>query len=329
MRYLFNLILLALFLSLIGVNQGYSLDLNFRKYAGEFMDIGVAPRAQGMGGAFTTISGDVSCSYYNPAGLIDVKNTQIAFMHTQQMIVSVNYDYLAFAHRQGENRTFALSLIRLGVDNIADSRQAQVWVENDWHIDYNKVKNFNYADYIFTLSVAQRWKHGWVFGGNVKIIRRDLAEFNANGIGLDFGMRRNFFRNLTLAADVRNVTTTLIAWNTGEKELVKPALYLGSSYFLSLKSMHSTFRPAVDLILRGENRSGTARGNIGIFSADIAGGLEYGFRNALFLRAGIDEISRFNVGAGVNLPHLRIDYSFTNYDNELGNSHRVGLIVSL
>ena len=305
--------------------------LKFRKYAGEFMEIGVDARAQSMGGAFTAVSGDVVSTYYNPAGIYDLNNTQISFMHTQQMIASVNYDFLAVGKRQGENRVIAVSLVRLGIDNIKDSRQAyrQVQQTGDWNIDWSKIKEFNASDYIFTLSVAQKWLKDWNFGANLKLIRRNLADHHANGLGFDLGAQKKIFENAQVGLAFRNITTTLISWDTGEKELVKPSLYLGATYFLNIPSLKSSIQPVGDIILRAENRNKSATVNSGAFSADFAAGLEYTYHNVLFIRGGIDEISRLNLGAGVQIPHIRIDYAFTSYDYEIGNSHRIGLLINL
>ena len=57
--------------------------------------------------------------------------------------------------------------------------------------------------------------------------------------------------------------------------------------------------------------------------------LSYIYHQILFLRVGVDEISRLNMGIGINIPHVQVDYSFTNYDQELGNSQRIGLVVTL
>ena len=307
-------------------------DLNFRKYAGEFMEIGVAPRAQGMGGAFVAVANDISASYYNPAALVNLTQTQISFMHTQQMIASVNYDYLAFGKPLGGNRVVGLSLIRLGIDNIKDSRQALIYLESDpdnWRLDWSRITEFNAADYIFNLSVAQRMASNWAFGGNVKLIRRKIADHSANGIGLDLSIYRDFSSGLTLGAALKNVTTTFISWDTGEKELVAPALFSGVSYLWQFSSFHLGVRPAVELILRGEHRQKSASLSAGALSLDMAAGLEINYFELLYFRSGYDEIQRFNLGVGIQIPHVRIDYAFTNYDQELGNSHRIGLIVLL
>ncbi len=320
------------FVSLIIFQSTVFADgLKFRKYAGEFMEIGVDARAQALGGAFTAMEGGITSSYYNPAGMNAVSGKQFSFMHTQQMIASVNYDYVAAGFRLNENRVIGLSLIRLGIDNIKDSRQAQRIISQtgDWNLDISRITEFNSADYIFTVSVAQKWKSSWTWGANVKLIRRDLADFSANGIGMDIGIQKSIFRHGIVGANFKNFTTTLISWNTGEKELVSPSLHLGGSYLLYIPSWKSSFQPLADLIFRVENRQESASANLGTISLDYAAGIEYGYHNIVFLRTGVDEIQRLNVGIGIQIPRVRIDYAFTSYDNELGNSHRIGLLVTL
>jgi hypothetical protein len=324
----------SLLLSLILLTTSFGLlqadGLNFRKYAGEFLEIGADARAQSMGGAFTAVQGGVSSSYYNPAGIINIQSTQISFMHTQQMIASVNYDFLAGGFKQ-KNRVIVLSLVRLGVDNIKDTRNAQRIISQtgDWNLDWSQIEDFNASDYIFTISAAQKWKGSWTWGANLKLIRRNLANFSANGVGFDFGLQKQFFRNAQIGANLRNITTTLISWNTGEKELVTPSLYLGGGYIWNITRFNSTFYPVFDLIFRAENRIKSTTANLGGLSFDYAAGLEYSYYQVLFLRGGIDEIERLNLGIGLQIPHVRIDYAFTNYDDELGNSHRIGLVITL
>jgi hypothetical protein len=327
----FKTVLTATFLlSIFTFQINLRADTGFRKYAGEFMEIGTDARAQSMGGAVTALPGGVNSVFYNPAGLMSIKNTEISFMHTQQMIASVNYDFLAGGFKQSENRVIAFSIVRLGIDNIKDSRQAQrvISQSGDWNLDWSQISEFTASDYIFTLSVAQQWKKGLMWGANLKLIRRDLAEYSANGIGIDLGIQKEWFKNAFMGINLKNITTTLISWSTGEKELVSPGIYLGGRYLWEIATLRSSFQPVVDLVFRAENRRESASANLGRLSFDYAAGLEYGYHQILFLRAGVDEIQRLNLGVGIQIPHVRVDYAFTNYDDELGNSHRIGLLVS-
>ena len=325
-----RLLLLTFIFLIVNIMLLGAADINFRKYAGEFLEIGTDARAQAMGGAFTASQGGVSSVFYNPAGIINIQSPQISFMHTQQMIASVNYDYLAGGIKQKDKRVIVMSMVRLGVDNIKDTRNAQRMVNQsgDWNLDWSQIEDFNASDYIFTLSAAQKWRESWTWGANLKLIRRNLADYSANGLGIDLGIQKNILSHALIGLNFKNVTTTLISWSTGEKELVSPSIHAGASYVWEIQRLNSTFYPVLDLIFRAENRRESSTANLGRLSFDYAAGLEYGYHNILFLRAGVDEIQRFNVGVGLQIPHVRIDYAFTNYDFELGNSHRIGLLVT-
>ena len=299
------------------------------KYAGEFMAIDVSARAQALGGAFSALSNDVYAAFYNPAGLVQVRSTQLGFTHTQQFLASVNYDYIGFARPLSSSKTLGISLVRLGVDNIKDSRSAAILDANGvlQGIDESRVNNFNSADYVFYLSMGHQFNSAFSIGFNVKLIRRSLADFSANGLGFDAGLLYAVSDRWKIAGAVRNITTTLIAWDTGTKELVSPTLRMGSSYLIPLPGLNSYFIPNFDVIVQSQNTPNLSENGLdgGIFGGAIGG--EFAIQERLFLRGGYDELQRLNLGIGIRIPHIGIDYAFTNYDQELGNAHRIGLLI--
>lgn len=320
--------LFVLMLLVISGQQLISAETGLRKYAGEFMSIDVSARAQAMGGAFSSLSDDVYATFYNPAGLVQIRSTQIGFTHTQQFLSSVNYDYIGFTHPLSSNKAIGFSLIRLGVDNIPDSRQAAI-LENGQlvGIDESQLKNFNSSDYVFFFSLGHHLSEHIMWGFNAKFVRRNLAEHSANGLGFDAGLLYAFNYKWRFSAVVRNVTTTLIAWDTGEKELVSPTMRFGTSYQILLPGLSSYFIPVVDLVVLTQGAPHLTSNSLGSDYISGALGGEFVVKERLFLRGGYDELQRLNFGIGVKIPHVVVDYSFTNYDQELGNAHRIGLIV--
>ena len=101
----------------------YSLTeaVSFKKYAGEYMHIGIGGRSLAMGGAAVATVNDVTSAYWNPAGLTQAKGFQIEFMHTKQFISSIQQNYLGLSNEYDENSTIAFSLIYLTVKDIQDS----------------------------------------------------------------------------------------------------------------------------------------------------------------------------------------------------------------
>ena len=312
----------------------------FAKYAGEFMAIGVGGRALGMGGAFSAVANDVTAGYYNPAGLANLNYPQISLMHAEQFGNLVNYDYGSVAIPYGTDMTFGISLVRLGVDGIPDTREALVDPEGNVVYDIADPRNrinpsliteFSNQDWVAYLSFAKRQTENFYWGANVKIIRRDIAEFSATGIGFDVGALYTPIENLYFGANVQDVTTTLVAWSTGRNELVTPTAKVGAAYMWHV--LGGIITPAVDFDVRFENRRSSAYGNLGPVSFDTHAGLEYTFKNLFSIRGGYNDVKQFTVGAGIKLPKLNIDYSFARFSfaeiDRLPDTHRISLILTL
>lgn len=322
-------ILIAFICAATVLSATATADTGLRKYAGEFMAIDVSARAQAMGGAFTALSNDVYATFYNPAGLAQLRSPQLGFTHTQQFLASVNYDYIGFSKPFSTNKTLGISLIRLGIDNIKDTRAAAILDEQGIlrGIDQSQIDNFNSADYVVYFSLGQQITSNLLLGINTKLIRRDLADNSANGLGFDVGLLYNLNNRWKISGVLRNATTTLIAWDTGEKELVSPTLRMGSSYLLPIPVMNGYLIPNFDLVVQTENVVNLTESAFGSGYISGAFGGELVLSNRLFLRGGYDELQRVNFGVGISIPHINVDYSFTSYDQELGNAHRIGLLI--
>lgn len=308
------------------------------KYAGEFLAIGVGGRALAMGSAQVAVVNDVTGGYWNPAGLARIDYPQIALMHEEHFGSLVNYNYGAVAIPYGNDLSFGVSLIRLSIDGIPDTRDA-IYDSNgdgilDIHsdrLDYSKITEFSNTDWAMYFSFAKRQTENFYWGANVKIIRRDIAEYGATGIGFDVGAYYVPLENLQLGATVQDVTTTLVAWSNGRNELITPTAKLGAAYMLDL--LGGKIMPAVDFDIRFENRRFASTFNLGPVSFDAHAGFEYSFKNIFAVRAGYNDVKEFTLGAGIYLPKLTIDYSFARSSQSeterLPDSHRISLILTL
>jgi len=334
----FYLLFAAFLLSVTSINA----QTEFGKYAGEFMAIGIGGRPLGMGGAFTGVADDVTSGYYNPAGLANLNYPQLALMHSEQFGELVNYDYASVGIPFQEDLSFGVSVMRLAVDGIPDTREAlidgqtgtQIYDINNIYarLNYDLITEFSNQDWAIYLTFAKRHSKSFYWGTNIKIIRRDIAEFGATGIGFDLGAMYSPMDNLYIGANIQDVTTTLVAWNTGLNELISPTLKIGSSYKI-VEILGGYIMPALDFDIRFENRQFASNFNIGAVSFDMHAGLEWNIENLVYIRGGYNDVKQFTVGAGVKLPKLNIDYSFARFNqseiDRLPDSHRISIILTL
>lgn len=312
-------------------------DAGSGKYAGEFLAIGVGGRALGMGGAAVALTGDVTAGFWNPAGLARIDYPQFVLMHNEQFGSLLNHDYGAIAIPFGPSTTLGLSIIRLGTDDIARTTGAGLDAAGNLTYDMNlfsrvdpgRVVYFNAADWAFLFTYARRVTPEFAYGANLKVIRRDLDENSATGLGLDVGVWYTPLEGLMLGAAVQDVSTTFLAWDTGVTEFITPTAKLGGAY--QFVALGGTFIPALDVDVRFENRRSASMFHLWGVSADLHAGLEYQFASLVSLRAGYSDVKQLTLGAGIRLPRLAIDYSFAKFgaDQGIDDSHRISLIFTL
>ena len=159
-----------------------------RNYSNEFLAIGVDAAALGMSKSVVATSNDVNSGYWNPAGLINIKDYQGALMHSSYFAGIANYNYAAFAMPIDNRSALGVSIIRFGVDDILNTTEL---IDSQGNIDFNRISLFSAADYALTISYARNLIFKDVyFGMNAKIVRRTIGDFaNSWGVGLDAGIQ--------------------------------------------------------------------------------------------------------------------------------------------
>lgn len=330
-----NVILIGL-LSLLTIQDCFSQGSG-NKYSGEFLSIGVGGRPKGMGGAYVALVNDVTAGYWNPGSLAKINYPQFSLMHDAQFGSLVNYDYGSIGIPMGSSSSIGISLIRMGIDDIADTRNALIDLNGNGvldeelgeRLDPSRITYFNTSDYAIYLTYAKKSSEKFSYGANLKIIRRNIAEEGAWGLGFDVGASYNPFGRFFLGANLMDLTTTYLSWSTGKKEVITPTAKIGTAY--QIEFLKGMLTPALDFDVRFENRRQSANANLGPVSFDMHAGVEYTFRNLISLRTGYSDLGNLTLGAGVKLPKINIDYSFSKFDGveELGNSHLISLIFTL
>lgn len=297
-----------------------------------------------MSNAVIASVNDVTAAYWNPAGLANINDSwQGAAMHAEYFASIAQYDYIGFATPIDATSTVGVSFIRFGVDDILDTTEL---IDKDGNVDYDRINKFSAADYALIGSYARKSKkiENLSYGGNVKIIYRQIGKFaSAIGFGFDLGAQYKI-NKWEFGANLRDVTSTFNAWNintdeledvfaeTGNElptenlELTIPSLMIGIGRKFKINENYSLQTEISGAFTFGGRENTLVSSNFGNINPNI--GLELGYRNFVFIRAGAGNVQRAedfnsqtyynvqpNMGIGFKYRGISIDYALTNIAN--------------
>lgn len=306
------------------------------KYAGEFMSTGGGGRALALGGAYVAVGRDASAVYWNAAGLSALNYPQFVFMHSDRFRGEVKYNFAALAIPFGHNASLGVGLIRLAVDDIPRTRLVrpdlalgEAYTDENGTLRLNTPYidgTFSNAEYAVYLAYARKHSSRFAYGGSIKIVHKS-ADITAWGLGFDLSAQYRAGAHLLLGANLQDATTTIVAWESGRRELIVPTLKLGAAAPFESKLLKGTLMPVVDVDVRFEGRDFAAQVSAGEASIDFHAGFEFNYQQKFAFRFGSDA-GRITAGAGLTLPQLAVDYAFSNH-SDLRETHRISIQFTL
>jgi hypothetical protein len=265
-------------------------------------------------------------------------------MHANYFANIAQYDYIAYAKPIDNQSAWGVSLIRFGVDNIMDTTEL---IDSQGNIDYNRIRLFSTADYGFTFSYARKLNFsGLQYGVNAKVIRRIIGKFASSwGFGFDAGLQ--FEKNdWQFGLMLRDITNTNNVWNIDEAaykkiadaipgqnqelpestEITAPKAQLGLSKKLIIRYDYSILA-AANINMRFAQTNDLL--STDFVSVDPALGVEFGYTDLVFLRAGAGNFQNIqqldgaekvgfqpNIGLGFKYKGIQVDYALTNLGNQ-------------
>ena len=320
-------------LSLLPVSRCPAIGLGDQRVgtsSASFLRIGVGARAAAMGGAFVAVCDDVTSVAWNPAGLVLIDESEIAFTYASWP-ADIGYSHLSF----GMTSRMLDGAIGLQVGVLSTEL-----METQEYYPYGTGRTFSFSDWLIGVTLAKRFTDRFSGGFGVKYVREELAVEiggpTTNALVLDAG---TYYRigpwNMRLAVALMNFGTQLTPDGTYEVQNgdeTTESGYEGFSPAMEFKfgfSMMPFDEPSfrmlfdVELVHPADN------------AETVRMGLEATLVNVLALRAGHDwnaNEMKTSFGMGVLTDISRheagIDYAAT-LSEYLGTAHRLSLVFKL
>lgn len=295
-----------------------------------FLRIGVGARAAAMAGSFTAVCDDVTSVAWNPAGLVLIDQSEIAFSYAAWP-ADVGYSHLSF----GTTSRLIDGAIGLQLGFLSTEM-----METQEYYPYGTGRTFTFSDWLVGLTLAKRFTDRFSGGFAVKYVREELGVEvggpTTNAVVLDAG---TYYRigpwNMRLAVALMNFGTQLTPGGKHETQngdQITESGYEGFSPAMEFKfgfSMMPYNEPGfstlfdIELVHPADN------------AETVRMGLEATFAGILALRGGYDwnaNEMKMSFGAGVHTNisahEAGIDYAAT-FSEYLGTLHRVTLIFKL
>lgn len=269
--------------------------------AAQFLKIAVGSRAVGMGGAFTTMPGDLNAIYWNPAGIARIYSRQANFNHID-WIMDVNYDYSSAAMYIDEFGTVGafVSVLSMGDMLVRTIEKPEGTGER-----------FTYSTLMAGVSYARNLTENFAIGFNAKYIRENLYNESAYSIAFDIGTLYTIpvLNEFRLGASISNFGPKMTL--DGRDILVINKVGAGEGNLINNKTeldafdLPLTFRigVAADIVKQEEHKITVAIDAIhpNDNTESINTGAEYSYNDILFLRGGYKALFERHTEQGLTL----------------------------
>ena len=309
--------------------------------AAKFLSIGVGPRANAMGGAYSAVADDASSMYWNPAGIAQIDRFQGIFTYTK-MFADINLNYFGVVIPTGESGNIGLNVTAL---NIGDM---EVTTEE---MPEGTGEKFSSGSYAFGLTYARFITDNFIVGANVKYIRENIYNSSAEGVAVDIGtVFTTPFYGIKFASSITNFGTKMQI--TGDDLLVRydqDQTTSGNNETVDARLTTDDFELPLRLQIGISKDIMFAEGQRFTFAVDAnypndnnqwvnVGGEFALFNNLVFLRGGYktlfleDSQEGLTFGVGLkydqsNLLGIQVDYAYQQLEY-LDNTHSFGLTLS-
>lgn len=283
----------------------------------QFLKLGSGARAGAMADSFSAVADDVHAAYYNPAGLSQLKATQLGGAHTAYF-QGINYEVLDFAYPWGRQEHYSRHTLALGVYHLSVGD-----IERRASDTTDSIGSFGASDGAYAVSYAYAFDRKLSLGGTGKYILQTLDTYKASAFAADFGalykLNPEAVRPMTAAAVVRNLGSRP-SFAGGVSDPLPMSITGGLGY----EAVANTLKLNLEATKYRDTSLFASFGGeyVRHFSA-ASGALRFGYSSHYRDNGGLNGLT---FGAGMAFQKVGFDFAWVPFGN-LGDTFRYSLLV--
>jgi len=306
---------LSLVLTLLAFAGGSARADEFGKvgtFGAQFLKIGVSARATAMGSAYSAVADDAEAVYWNPAGIVGVRGSQLSINQTEWP-ADIKLSYLAWVFNpRSIPGTFALSARALWMDP---------QIERTAYQPEGTGRLFDSGMSSLGLTYSRYFTDKFSAGATLHYVHMGLSDVSVNTSVADIGiLYRIGIRGMRVGMAIQSLGGEVTFDERPER--MPTAFKVGFSFEPIRVGRQrviasSEFQHPVDNV---------ERANFGV---------EYNMNNRMYLRTGYSlnyDSEKLAAGAGFRVgtgrrSHIQLDYGFVDMES-LGFVHRVSVGIA-
>jgi len=306
------------------------------------LKIGIGARATAMGEASVAVVDDVSSIYWNPAGLFQIRDSQLSAMH-MEWLDDIRYEWLGYAQPLASWATIAADVSYVSMGSIA--RTLESVTEG-----YEQDGTFTVSDLAGRVAVAGEIYKGIIAGASFQVLKSTvdfddvtkeaIEDKTAQSTAINLGFLYNTpVPDLKVGCSFQNMGGQTVAF-VNEKEPLPFGFRLGVGYEAEVtgrkpelaegeevEAVEPEVEKAIGILIAAMDLALYADSSSGVRM-----GLEYQFSNGISVRGGyrtgtgLGFPSGLCGGAGYKTSTYQFDYAFVPY-GDVGNTHRISFTI--
>jgi long-subunit fatty acid transport protein len=261
----------------------------------QFLAIQSGARANGMGEVGVSVVNDVSATYWNPAGLVEIERMEIGLTH-MLYLQSLGYDNVSYAVPMGNHGTLAVTGLALysgSIDKTTEDALGNYVVTNE---------TFNTMESAISVGYGTKIAQDFAIGVNLKTINQRIGDISASGFAGDAGLKYSVSSTIKAGLAVQNIGSAIRG--NSLPTIVKAGCHtIIQSLIIAIDS---------DYALSGGMSYGA--------------GAEYSVMEMIAIRAGYNtradtnKLTGLHCGMGFNWKGMAFDYAFVPF-GDLGSNN--------